>query len=141
MSKRLKSEKGQFLNHCSSACDICTATCKRKFEAGDAVHQPAFCSFFQLDKKSSLSIPPRFAAEVRDKLNENIVLEGPSGHIWPVKYQQMKFTEGWKEFVTDNHLKPGMLLYFSMMYPSYFEVKIFNANGNEKESDFRIIEL
>jgi hypothetical protein len=76
------------------------------------------------------------SSEIQGSSSHSVKLEGPSGDIWLIAmYMTGKgphgFRQGWKAFITDNHLKKGDRLLFTLISSSHFTVRVFDENGLE----------
>lgn len=82
-------------------------------------------------------IPKAFLDLHRDELCGNVIdLESHNSKVWLVKVAGPEpsltgFRLGWKVFATDNNLKEGDQLLFSLISKSRFSVQIFNKYGLE----------
>jgi hypothetical protein len=76
------------------------------------------------------------SSEIQGSSSHRVKLEGPSGDIWLIAMYMMGkgphgFRQGWKAFITDNHLKKGDRLLFTLISTSHFTVRVFDENGLE----------
>jgi hypothetical protein len=76
------------------------------------------------------------SSEIQGSSSHRVKLEGPSGDIWLIAMYMMGkgphgFRQGWKAFITDNHLKKGDCLLFTLISTSHFTVRVFDENGLE----------
>ncbi|GLJ24528.1 hypothetical protein SUGI_0468650 [Cryptomeria japonica] len=122
------------------ACEWCTAGCRLKSAKGlKHPHVPSFCTLFNSIHRKNLTIPPEFAAQFKDQIREDLILEGPSGQIWTVsRDSEMNLVKGWDKFVFDHSLKEGEFLVFNLVDRSHFIVHIYDTDGPEKHTHFRI---
>ncbi|KAH9309566.1 hypothetical protein KI387_037477, partial [Taxus chinensis] len=88
--------------------------------------------------EKELRIPPAFIPNLMHDTDENVVLEGPSGHRWVVKLwgtsTEIGFGQGWGNFVHDQRVELGDFLVFKYVCKSYFKIMIFGKSGCEKNT-------
>jgi hypothetical protein len=71
-------------------------------------------------------------------LSEPINLEPPNGSIYPIEakgeFGDIVFRNGWKEFVSGNHIEENDSILFVYRGNSRFKVHVFDSSGHEKSS-------
>ncbi|KAK9271015.1 hypothetical protein L1049_026603 [Liquidambar formosana] len=98
-----------------------------------------FFQFLSGDFLEELTIPKKFADNLRGKLPESVTLKGPSGATWNVGLtttgDALLFKHGWKEFVEDHSLQQNDVLVFTYDGNSRFDVLVFDR-GSLCEKEF-----
>ncbi|GLJ38031.1 hypothetical protein SUGI_0774280 [Cryptomeria japonica] len=122
-------------------CAIGTETCNRVHgKCNDNQSSEGYSYFFKVmlgDFAQKLRIPPAFVHMLSNETDEDIALEGPTGHQWLITLwrasAEMEFREGWGRFVSDQRIELGDFLVFKYICRSHFQVKIFGRSGCEKK--------
>ncbi|KAL9253243.1 B3 domain-containing protein, partial [Drosera capensis] len=102
-----------------------------------------FCQILPRDFNHHLVIPKKFARNMWHKLPRKALLKSPNGATWKVELKgdgdELRFLDGWGEFVKACSLKENDLLIFKYSGNSNFDVLIFNLESLcEKESVYFI---
>ncbi|KAL9261747.1 B3 domain-containing protein [Drosera capensis] len=102
-----------------------------------------FCQILPRDFNHHLVIPKKFAGNMWHKLPTKALLKSPNGATWKVELKgdgdELRFLDGWGEFVKACSLKENDLLIFKYSGNSNFDVLIFNLESLcEKESVYFI---
>lgn len=83
-------------------------------------------------------IPSDYVKRMQCGACEDVILQGPSGHLWHVDLLCAKkwavFTDGWESFVSEQFIEVGDILVFRHVANVHFAVKIFGPSGCEKQS-------
>lgn len=73
-------------------------------------------------------IPTKFASKYLHEISELITLQDSSGKQWPVrcifKRHASKLSQGWSQFVRDNHLEEGDVCVFELMEKKNVVLKV-----------------
>ncbi|XP_051184233.1 putative B3 domain-containing protein Os03g0621600 [Lolium perenne] len=71
-------------------------------------------------------------------LSEPVNLEPPNGSVYPIEakgeFGDIVFRNGWKEFVSGNHIEENDSILFVYRGNSRFKVHVFDSSGHEKSS-------
>lgn len=102
-----------------------------------------FCQILPRDFNHHLVIPKKFAGNMWHRLPTKALLKSPNGATWKVELKgdgdELRFLDGWGEFVKACSLKENDLLIFKYSGNSNFDVLIFNLESLcEKESVYFI---
>ncbi|GAB2218839.1 hypothetical protein Droror1_Dr00002071 [Drosera rotundifolia] len=102
-----------------------------------------FCQILPRDFNHHLVIPKKFAGNMWHRLPTKALLKSPNGGTWKVELKgdgdELRFLDGWGEFVKACSLKENDLLIFKYSGNSDFDVLIFNLESLcEKESVYFI---
>lgn len=95
-------------------------------------------------KNCELHLPAFFFKDYGDMFQKFVLLQGPSGQVWPVNLcvscgsttgrPTVRFSRGWKEFANDHHLELGDKLIFTLASFSRFSVQVFDPLGKKKQT-------
>lgn len=87
-------------------------------------------------------LPAFFFKDYGDRFQKFVLLQGPSGQVWPVNLcvscgsttgrPTVRFSRGWKEFANDHQLELGDKLIFTLASFSRFSVQVFDPQGKKK---------
>ncbi|GLJ44728.1 hypothetical protein SUGI_0940490 [Cryptomeria japonica] len=81
---------------------------------------------------SQLEIPDEIASRMNVRVCKDVILTGPSGHLWHVKLCHTDvsayFTDGWQGFVADNRIKAKDILVFRHARDMHFVVQVFGEH-------------
>ncbi|XP_057860590.2 B3 domain-containing protein Os01g0723500 isoform X1 [Cryptomeria japonica] len=127
-----------------TACLQCTQTCYRTHGMSN-FSGSCFFKVMLDDFTKKLKIPPNFVKQIKDRMGPDVILEGPSGQLWPAELcctgTGMTIEHGWKSFVSDHSIEFGDFLVFKHAGKSHFIIQIFGRSGCEKQSAFTVTSI
>ncbi|KAK4429077.1 B3 domain-containing protein REM16 [Sesamum alatum] len=92
-----------------------------------------FCQVLTGRFDQQLTIPKKFADNLREKMAGTVALGGPSGNVWSVGLvtdgDMLLLKHGWKAFVEDHSLEENDILIFKYNGNSRFEVLMFDQES------------
>ncbi|EYU40140.1 hypothetical protein MIMGU_mgv1a026121mg, partial [Erythranthe guttata] len=107
------------------------------FQSGFVQPKPHFARKISSKRKRQLRLPSAFTLSVQGALPERVFFQDRYENTWQVKVEKVRsklyFGDGWTDFVEDNGIRVGHIVFFEYSGNGLFKTKIHDSTACKKK--------